>query len=138
VLDTTSWSAAEWSLVHWLSELEDSQFITLSIPGPPPIKSGFFRRKIIVSTPFVQALRMDDLLYIECVGSTSFGGQYAWNPADEDALKRLGWEPETVRHQVFVRYFPRDQARAAARLLVTTLRDIARLADPATLDVNAG
>ncbi|CRK60534.1 hypothetical protein [Alloactinosynnema sp. L-07] len=137
MLDTSSWSATEWSLVPWLSKLEDNQFITVSAPAVAATRSGFFRRNR-VSAPFVQALRMDDFLYTECVGSTSFGGRYAWAPDDEAALKRLGWEPVTIGERVFAVHFPRDQTRAAARLLVVTLRDVARVADPTLLEVGSG
>jgi len=122
-LHQLSWPALATSLARKLGGLPDGQFVTLGAP----------------SAAFVQALCMGPGLYLECVGSTSFGGGHAWDAAAEESLAALGWAQETQFGNAVYRVdVPTDASERAAGILVATLRDVAGIADPAALTVSMG
>jgi hypothetical protein len=122
-LDQSSWPSLAQSLAQQLVRLRDGQFVTLEAP----------------SGAFVQALSLGPGLYLECVGSTSFGGGYPWDAVAEEALAALGWTRETqFGNAVYRADVSIDASAAAAGILVPTLRDVAGVADPAVLTVSMG
>lgn len=157
-LDTTSWTTFESTLALRLEQLGDQEFVSIAVgsfvPEPPP-KRGLFGRVFGGHEPvdagaFVQAQRTEQLVYVECVGSRSFGGRHAWTPQQEAELVRVGWvhRPELVGDKVYVMgagadptlngHVPVGAVRAVAALMVATMRDVAGAADPSSLDVTLG
>lgn len=156
-LDTSSWSAFEVSLRAHLAHLGDDQFVSISdrplhsAPGPKPglLSRLFGRRALFDGGVYVQTRRSDEYLYVECVGSRSFGGRHAWTPEQEADLEALGWvhRPELIGEKVYVigtdapdlnGHVRIGEAGLATRLMVATLREVARVASPVTLDVGLG
>ena len=157
-LDTTSWTSFESTLALRLGELGEQEFVSvaegLRVPEPQA-RRGLFDRMFgsdhaVDSGAFVQAQRTGQLVYVECVGSLSFGGRHAWSPEQEAALERVGWvhRPELVGDKVYVMgagadpdlngHVPVGDARGVAALMVVTMRDVVGAADPASLDVTLG
>lgn len=156
-IDTWSWTALEVSLAAHLKHLDDDQFVSISdrplhpAPGPKPGLLGrlFGRRALFDGGAYVQSHRSDEYLYVECVGSRSFGGRHAWTPEQEADLERLGWvhRPDSIGEKVYVigtdaadrnGYVRIGDAALATRLMVATLREVARVSSPTTLDVGLG
>lgn len=158
-LDTTSWSAFESTLALRLGEVGDGEFVSIAdgriVPEPAP-KRGLFGRVFGGDEPvdagaFVQAQRTGDLLYVECVGSRSFGGRHAFSPQQETELDRLGWvhRPELAGDKVYligttdpdlVGHLPLGDTAAAASaalLMVATMHDVVGVEHPSELAVTA-
>ncbi|MEP6561088.1 MAG: hypothetical protein ABJD68_08430 [Nakamurella sp.] len=157
-VDTTSWATFESTLALRLGQLGDQEFVTVaegSFVRKPAPKRGLFGRVFRSNDPvdagaFVQALRSGQLIYVECVGSRSFGGRHAWTPQQEGELERIGWvhRPELIGEKVYVMgagadpdlngHVPVGDARAVAVLTVATMRDVVGIVDPGLLDVKVG
>lgn len=157
-LDTTSWTTFESTLALRLGELSEQEFVSVaegSFVPEPRARRGLFGRMFgsdhaADSGAFVQAQRTGPLVYVECVGSLSFGGRHAWTPEQEAALERVGWvhRAELIGDKVYVMgagadphlngHVPVGDARAVAALMVATMHDVVGAADPASLDVTLG
>ncbi|MEO6999069.1 MAG: hypothetical protein ABI112_13385 [Terracoccus sp.] len=157
-LDTTSWTSFESTLALRLGQLGDHEFVSIaegSFVPEPHQKRGRFGRMFGGEEPvdagaFVQAQRTEQLVYVECVGSRSFGGRHAWTPQQEAELERVGWvhRPELIGDKVYVMgagadpdmngHVPVGDARAVAALMVVTMHDVVGIVGPASLDVTLG
>lgn len=42
--------------------------------------------------PYVKALLTSEGIHLECIGSQSFGGDYAFTPEQEDLLAQIDWD----------------------------------------------
>jgi hypothetical protein len=74
---------------------------------------------------FVQVTAARDVLIAECVGSTSFGGDWAMTPEQEATLLRQGWEkPWSTEDRTFWREAP---LVGAPRLALATVRALQTL-----------
>lgn len=155
-LATSSWSAFETTLALRLGPVGDGEFVSIAdgrfVPEPAP-KRGLFGRVFGGDDPvdagaFVQAQRTGDLLYVECVGSRSFGGRHAFTPQQETELAGLGWvhRPELAGDKVYVidtadpelvGHVPVAEKAAAASVMVATMRDVVRVEYPGELDVTS-
>ncbi len=84
-----------------------------STPPPPPPRR------------FVQITAARTALIAECVGSTSFGGDWEMEPETEETLLRQGWErPWSVEMTTFQREAP---LVGAPRLALATVRALQAL-----------
>lgn len=157
-LDTTSWTTFESTLTRRIGQLGDGEFVCIaegSFGTEPPPKRGLFSRVFGNKDPvdagaFVQAQRSEKLVYLECVGSRSFGGRHAWTPEQEAELVRVGWvhRLQLIGEKVYVMgagadpalngHVPVGHAPAMAVLTVATMRDVVGTADPAALVVMFG
>lgn len=156
-LDTPSWPAFEASLALGLAQLADGEFVSIAdgrfVPEPAP-ERGLFRRvfggkNLADGGAFVQARRTGHLLYVECVGSRSFGGRHAFSPQQESELAGLGWvrRPELAGEKVYVidaadpdliGHVPIGESTAAASAMVATMHEVVGVEHPRDLDLTRG
>jgi hypothetical protein len=137
-----SWDDVRRRLEHEVAGLETGAFVVLSEPAPPPgPPRGLLRRRDQLPSRYVQVRADDDaVLYAECVGSTSFGGDWDVTPAQDDLLRARGWyvpgqdNPWDVE-QAYPNYFRYADATATADLARACVDALALLgADPSTLE----
>jgi hypothetical protein len=122
-----TWDSVRTDLVRELSRLQDREFVVLGDPLTRTGPTGLLRRRKPLPGRYVQFLRMGDTLSGECVGATSFGGDWDISPDQDARIRSLGWYapgemPDTepgypnYRHDV-----PRDQADRLADMGVQAL-----------------
>lgn len=89
-----SWTALRDRVAAALASLPDGEFLVVGEPeGPREPARGLLRRR--PEPPprrYVQFLRLEDGVSAECVGATSFGGDYEITPAQHEQLRALGWK----------------------------------------------
>lgn len=161
-MSTTTWQQWQESLAERFAHLNDDEFITVDVPprvagtvdAGSPARRGFFSRLFgSRSEPegiFLQARRIGQHLYVECVGAQLFGGHFPWTQPQHAELCEMGWRaPGKEPPPLYSRYFPDDSEAggaadsqdygqpedmaAAAELFVTTIRDVYQW--PTTQDV---
>lgn len=103
----------------------------------PDPKRGFFGGlKPVAGGPrrYVQVTAAARVLIAECVGSTSFGGEWRMDAETEAALLRQGWEkPWSPDLTTYLREAPLGSAPRLARALVRALQTLG--CEVADLDV---
>ena len=74
----TSWEDVRTRLERELLALADEEFVVLGEPEPPraPARGLLRRRPAPAPTRYAQVLRSGESWYAECVGATSFGGDW--------------------------------------------------------------
>ena len=83
-------------------------------------RSRFGRRPPATPRRFVQITAAERVLIGECVGSTSFGGDWEMSPETEATLLKQGWEkPWSPDHRTFQREAP---LVGAPRLALASVR----------------
>ncbi|MEO7352027.1 MAG: hypothetical protein ABIR34_05220 [Marmoricola sp.] len=87
------WVGVRRYLTSAIEGLAESEFLVLgeSCPAPGPRRGLFGRQPRPVSSRYVQALRIDDVLSAECVGATSLGGTWHMDDATIAQLCGMGW-----------------------------------------------
>ena len=139
--------AGDWDVVRRRLEVElvdlaEEEFLVVGEPTPEPgPPRGLLRRRTPPpATRYVQVRRDGEHLYAECVGATSFGGDWEVQPAAHERLRGIGWlvpgeeDPSGVQpsYPSYWRLLPRAEAARAARMCADALAVLG--ADPATLE----
>ena len=120
-----SWDAVRRRLEQELADLTDAAFVVVGEPVAPagPPRGLLRRRPRPAPTRYVQVRRDGDHWYAECVGATSFGGDWEIDPPTHDRLRGLGWlapgdpDPAGVQpsYPHYWRVLPRSEAAEVAR-----------------------
>ncbi|RKS75436.1 hypothetical protein CLV35_1902 [Motilibacter peucedani] len=128
-----SWEAVRERLAAALSALPDRGIVVLGEPVTYAPARGLLRRRPTpLPSRYVQVLRTGELLSGEVVGAASFGGDWDLTPAQDLAVRELGWYapgevPDTpagypnYRHDVPLADSDRLAAMAVAALEVLEL-----------------
>jgi hypothetical protein len=105
-------------------------------PSESARKGLFGGRRAAAKAPrrYVQVTAAPRMLIAECIGSTSFGGEWDMTPETEAALLRMGWEkPWSDTYRTFSREAPLTSAN---RIALATVRALQTLGcEMADLDV---
>lgn len=128
-----TWEAVNRRLVGAMLALDLYDSLTIG-DRRPPVRRSFLRRPPAPSPRrFVQITAGQTRLIAECVGSTSFGGDWEMSPEQEATLLRQGWEKPWSDTE---RTFQREASLAGApRLALATVRALELLGcDPTQLD----
>lgn len=142
---TSGWDGFTRDLTGRLVALEDGDFVLAEADKPRETVSrrqrlgGLIPEKRTPAKPYVQCLRMEDHLHLECIGRPEAGGAFPWAADEHRLLLDLGWDvadPAEGPSGNYVRALRRDDATTAARLMVRTLREAMGCSTPAevTLD----
>jgi hypothetical protein len=115
-----TWDAVNQRLVGAMLALDLYDSLTIGDRRTPPRRSLLGRRPAEGPRRFVQVTAGQTRLIAECVGSTTFGGDWPMTPEQEATLLRQGWEKpwsDTVRT------FQREASLIGApRLALATVR----------------
>ena len=138
----TSWEDVRARLESELLTLDDGEFVVLGEPEParPPARGLLRRRPAPEPTRYVQLRRDGDHWYAECVGATSFGGDWDVDEATHQRLRDLGWlvpgeEDASGTQPSYPNYWtvlPRAEADRAVTICSEALALLG--ADPTTLE----
>lgn len=133
-----TWEAVNLRLVSAMLALDLYDSLTIGDRREPPRRT-FLKRQTAEPGPrrFVQITAVQTRLLAECVGSTSFGGDWPMSSEQEEKLLRQGWEKpwsDTVRT------FQREASLAGApRLALATVRALQLLGcEPEELEYERG
>lgn len=126
-----SWADVRHRLDQELTELGDEEFVLVGEPvGPPGPPRGLLRRRHRPApTRYAQVLRRGDHWYAECVGATSFGGDWEVDTETHTRLLALGWlvpgaeDPSGVQpsHPNYWRVLARPERAQVVTLCVEAL-----------------
>ena len=129
-----SWEAVNLRLVGAMLALDLYDSLTVGDRRPPPPRT-FWGRQPPPPAPrrFVQITAGQTRLIAECVGSTTFGGDWPMSPEQEATLLRQGWQKPWSDTE---RTFQREASLVGApRLALATVRALQLLgSDPTELD----
>ena len=138
----TSWEDVRARLARELLTLGDDEFVVVGEPEPAaaPARGLLRRRPAPAPTRYVQVRRDDEHWYAECVGATSFGGDWDVDEATHDRLRDLGWlvpgddDPSGVQpsYPNYWRVLPRAEADRAAAMCAEAMELLG--ADPSSLE----
>jgi hypothetical protein len=142
----TSWEDVRARLERELLALDDEAFVVLGEPEPPrgPARGLLRRRPAPEPTRYAQVRRAGEHWYAECVGATSFGGDWEVDDATHQRLRDAGWrvpgEEDLSGMQAsypnYWRVLARAEAARTAGACVDALADLG--ADPTTLEWRRG
>ena len=136
---SNTWEAVNLRLVSAMLALDLYDSLTIADPKQPPPKRRLFRTVLPDPEPrrFVQITAGQTRLIAECVGSTSFGGDWPMTPEQEQTLLRQGWEKPWSDTE---RTFQREASLVGApRLALVTVRTLQLLGcDAADLEYERG
>lgn len=137
-----SWDDVRQRLETELPDLADEEFVVLGEPEPArPRARGLLRRRPAPEpTRYVQLRRDGDHWYAECVGATTFGGDWEIDPVTHQRLRDLGWlvpgeeEPSGVQpsYPNYWRVLPRQESARVTTMCADALELLG--ADPARLE----
>lgn len=127
-----SWEAVNRRLVGAMLALDLYDSLTIGDRRPTPRRSMLGRQPRTGPRRFVQVTAGQTRLIAECVGSTSFGGDWPMTPEQEATLLRQGWEKPWSDTE---RTFQREASLIGApRLALATVRALELLGcDPEEL-----
>ena len=116
-----TWEAVNLRLVSAMLALDLYDSLTIGDPRPPPRRSFLGRQTHQVGPRrFVQVTAGQTRLIAECVGSTTFGGDWPMSPDQEETLLRQGWQkPWSDTEHTFQREAP---LVGAPKLALATVR----------------
>ncbi|MCY7402423.1 MAG: hypothetical protein LH477_15975 [Nocardioides sp.] len=138
-----SWDDVRTRLERELLALDDDEFVVVKepeSPSPRPPARGLFRRRPAAEpTRYVQLRRDGHYWYAECVGATTFGGDWTVDEVTHESLRDLGWlvpgedDPSGVQpsYPNYWKVLPRVEAGRAATICSDALAILG--ADPSTL-----
>jgi len=87
-----TWDAVSAELEARLGDLDDRELVIVGEATQHPEKRGLLRRSPRpLPSRYTQVMRVGDELSGECVGSTSFGGEWETTPGQHRQLLDLGW-----------------------------------------------
>ena len=87
-----TWEAVNRRLVGAMLALDLYDSLTIAEPTQPARRSFLGRRGEPPPRRFVQITAGQSRLIAECVGSTTFGGDWPMTPEQEKTLLRQGWQ----------------------------------------------
>ena len=105
----------------------DDGLVIRERPRESPRRGLFGGRRAAASAPrrYVQVTAAPRVLIAECVGSTSFGGEWEMGPETEAALLAQGWEkPWSPDYRTFSREAPLTSANRIALATVRALKTL--------------
>ncbi len=108
-------------------DLNDGLVIRERPAGSGPGRRRLFGARRAAAAPrrYVQVTAAPRVLIAECVGSTSFGGEWEMTPETEAALLRMGWEkPWSPDYRTFSREAPLTSANRIALATVRALQTL--------------
>ncbi|GAB2769585.1 hypothetical protein GCM10027020_23580 [Nocardioides salsibiostraticola] len=88
------------------------------------VGKGLFHKKVPDPSPrrYVQVTAARDFLIGECVGSTTFGGEWEMSPETEAHLERIGWErPWSPKYPTYSRQVSLASSPKLALAMARTL-----------------
>lgn len=137
-----SWDDVRRRLETELLDLADDEFVVVGEAQPlrPPGRGLLRRRPASEPVRYVQLRRDGDHWYAECVGATSFGGDWHVDEVTHERLRDLGWLVPGEDHPSGVQpSYPNYWAvlgRAESRRAATICSDALALlgAAPSTLE----
>lgn len=123
-------------LTGLVSGLDEGEQVRLGEPAPTARPSGLLRqRRSTAPTRYVQFIGGADVVTVECVGSTSFGGEWTMSRDTEKALERAGWAwPVPGSAPCFRRHGRHGEAMWLAESALSALALLG--ADPAALQLS--
>ena len=137
-----SWDAVRRRLEQELADLTDAAFVVVGEPVAPagPPRGLLRRRPRPAPTRYVQVRRDGDHWYAECVGATTFGGDWEVDEVTHHRLRDLGWlvpgeeDPSGVQpsHPNYWRVLPRQESARATTMSAGALELLG--ADPGRLE----
>ena len=137
-----TWDDVRRRLDQELAELGDEEFVLVGEPvGPPGPPRGLLRRRSSPApTRYAQVVRRGDHWYAECVGATTFGGDWEVDEVTHHRLRDLGWlvpgedDPSGVQpsYPNYWKVLPRAGAGRAAAICSDALALLG--AEPSTLE----
>ena len=138
----TSWPDVRERLERELEALADEAFVVLGEPEPPqqPARGLLRRRPPAAPTRYAQVRRAGEHWYAECVGASSFGGDWDVDDATHRRLRDAGWrvpgetDPSGVE-ATYPNYWRVVPVGDTARVATACTDALALLgADPASLE----
>lgn len=116
-----TWEAVNLRLVSAFLALDLYDSLTIGDRREPPRRRSFRARQPEPGPRrFVQITASQTRFIAECVGSTSFGGDWSMSPEQEERLLRQGWQKPWSETD---RTFQREATLAGApRLALATVR----------------
>lgn len=136
-----TWDDVRTRLERELLTLDDAEFVVVGEPeSPRPPARGLLRRRPKPEpTRYVQLRRDGEHWYAECVGATTFGGDWAIDEVTHERLRGGGWlvpgedDPSGVQpsYPNYWKVLPRREAGRAASICTDALALLG--ADPSTL-----
>ena len=132
-----TWEAVNRRLVSTFLALDLYDSLTVAEERPPQRRSFLGRRAEAAPRRFVQITAGQTRLIAECVGSTTFGGDWPMTPEQEETLLRQGWQKPWSDSE---RTFQREASLVEApRLALATVRALELLGcEPAQLTYELG
>lgn len=115
------WSDWIAELTSEFAKLAEGDWLTFTVPGAD-------------TGAFVQVRLLQDVIALECIADTEFEGQSDLSSEQQEALARLGWQPDGQEPD-FNRTFPADQSAAAAELVGASFRDVLGAGLPDQVDI---
>lgn len=85
------WQSWMDQLTWLLSDLAEGERLRLGEPAPLGRPQRLLRQRRSDPTRYVQFIGGADVLVVECVGSSSFGGEWSMTRETETALESAGW-----------------------------------------------
>ena len=126
-----TWDDVRRRLERELSELFEDEFVVVGEPAaaPAPARGLLRRRPRPAPTRYAQVRRDGEHLFAECIGATSFGGDWEVAPADHTRLREGGWlvpgddDPSGVQpsYPNYWRVLPRGNVAQVARMCTDAL-----------------
>ena len=127
---STTWDDVNRRLVGAILALDLYDSLTVGDRQPSGKRSLLGRRSAPGPRRFVQITAAQTVLIAECVGSTSFGGDWPMTSEQEEKLVRMGWErPWTDTDRTFQREAP---LIGAPHLALATVRALQTLGSEVT------
>ena len=122
---STSWDDVNRRLVGAILALDLHDSLTVGDRRSSGKRSLLGRRPTREPRRFVQITAAQTVLIAECVGSTSFGGEWPMTPEQEQTLLRQGWErPWSDTDRTFQREAPLIGAPTLALATVRALQTL--------------
>lgn len=136
-----AWDDVRRRLEHELLDLVEHEFVIVGEPAAPSPARGLLRRRSrAASSRYAQVRRDGENLYAECIGATSFGGDWEVAPAEQARMRELGWlvpgeeDPSGVQpsYPNYWKVLPRREASQLARMCTDALAVLGT--DPLSVD----
>lgn len=117
---SSTWEAVNLRLVSAMLALDLYDSLTIADPRQPTRRTFLGRQPEPGPRRFVQITAGQTRLIAECVGSTSFGGEWPMSAEQEETLLRQGWQkPWSDTERTFNR---EASLLGAPRLALATVR----------------